>query len=117
MRLRVPPFANILREHGLEPAPDRNAKTTWKEFLSRHRDLMVAADFFTMEAWTGKRLTRLLVLFFIDLSSRKVEIAGVAREATGLFDKPGGSKSERCGRRLPGWEAMPDPRFGSVVHR
>ena len=30
-------IANILREHGLEPAPERHAKTTWKEFLSRHR--------------------------------------------------------------------------------
>jgi hypothetical protein len=45
-------IANILKEHGLEPAPDRNRKTTWKEFLSRHRDLIVAADFFTIEAWT-----------------------------------------------------------------
>jgi len=78
-------IANILREHGLEPAPERHAKTTWKEFLSRHRDLMVAADFFTIEAWTRKGLTRFLVLFFIDLSSRKVEIAGVAREANGLW--------------------------------
>jgi len=56
-------IANILRKHGLEPAPERNAKTTWKEFLSRHRDLMVAADFFTIEAWTRKGLTRFLVLF------------------------------------------------------
>ena len=45
---------------------------------------MVAADFFTIEAWTRKGLTRFLVLFFIDLASRKVQIAGVAREANGL---------------------------------
>jgi len=29
-------IANILKEHGLEPAPERERKTTWKEFLSRH---------------------------------------------------------------------------------
>ena len=29
-------IANILKKHGLEPAPERNRKTTWKEFLSRH---------------------------------------------------------------------------------
>ncbi len=29
-------IANILKEHGLGPAPERNRKTTWKEFLSRH---------------------------------------------------------------------------------
>ena len=78
-------IANILREHGLEPAPERERKTTWREFLSRHREVMVAADFFTIETWTRKGLTRLLVLFLIDLSSRRVEIAGVAREANGLW--------------------------------
>ena len=78
-------IANILREHGLEPAPERERKTTWREFLSRHREVIVAADFFTIEAWTRKGLTRLLVLFLIDLSSRRVEIAGVAREANGLW--------------------------------
>jgi len=78
-------IANLLKEHGLEPAPERERKTTWKEFLCRHRDVIVAADFFTLEAWTRKGLTRFLVLFLIDLSSRKVEIAGVAREANGLW--------------------------------
>jgi hypothetical protein len=45
-------IANILKEHGLEPAPKRERKTTWKEFLCRHRDVMVTADFFTLEAWS-----------------------------------------------------------------
>ena len=29
--------ANILKEHGIEPAPERNRRTTWKEFLAQHR--------------------------------------------------------------------------------
>ncbi len=29
-------IANILKEHGIEPAPERSRKTTWKEFLNRH---------------------------------------------------------------------------------
>jgi len=78
-------IANILKEHGLEPAPERNRKTTWKEFLARHREVIVAADFFTIEAWTHKGLTRFLVLFLIDLSSRRVEIAGAARQSKGLW--------------------------------
>jgi putative transposase len=68
-------IANILKEHGLEPAPERERKTTWKEFLSRHREVIAAADFFTVEAWTRQGLTRFLVLFLIDLSSRKVQVA------------------------------------------
>ena len=46
---------------------------------------MGAADFFAIEAWTRKGLTRLRVLFLIDLSSRRVEIAGVGREANRLW--------------------------------
>src|SRR5262245_57187711 len=50
-------IANILKRHGLEPAPDRIRKTTWKEFLSQHWELIVAADFFTNRgvdaAWTA----------------------------------------------------------------
>jgi len=50
-------IAAMLRRHGIEPAPERNQKTTWKEFLKRHWDLIVAADFFTIEVWTRKGLT------------------------------------------------------------
>jgi hypothetical protein len=50
-------IANILREHGLEPAPERKRKTTWREFLSRHWEAIVAADFFTVEVWTRSGLT------------------------------------------------------------
>ena len=42
-------IANILKQYGIEPAPERSRKTTWKEFLSRHFDqIVVAADFFTV---------------------------------------------------------------------
>lgn len=78
-------IANILKQHGIEPAPERNRKTTWKEFLSRHWELIVAADFFTIEVWTRHGLQRFIVLFFIELSTRKVEIAGIARVANGLW--------------------------------
>src|SRR5450759_2012317 len=75
--------ANILKEHGLEPAPERNRKTTWKEFLSRHWEVIVAADFFTVEVWTQSGRTRFLVLFLIDISTRRVEIAGIAPKQMG----------------------------------
>ena len=58
---------------------------TWKEFLKRPWELIVAADFFTVEVWTRRGLTRFLVLFFIDLETRKVEIAGIASRANGLW--------------------------------
>jgi transposase InsO family protein len=78
-------IAAILERHGMEPAPERSRKTTWKEFLSRHWEMIVATDFFTVEVWTRRGLQRFLVLFFIDLSTRKVEIAGIAPAANGLW--------------------------------
>ena len=78
-------IAEILSRHGIEPAPERSRKTTWKEFLSRQWELIVATDFFTVEVWTKRGLQRFMVLFFIDLATRKVEIAGIAQEANGLW--------------------------------
>ena len=77
--------AGILERHGIEPAPDRKRKTTWKEFLTQHWDAIVAADFFTVEVWTRKGLQRFVVLFFIELSSRKIEIGGIAPNPNGLW--------------------------------
>src|SRR5215218_10255795 len=48
--------ANILKRHGIEPAPERSRKTTWKEFLIQHWDMIVAADFFTVKVWTANGL-------------------------------------------------------------
>jgi len=44
--------ANILAEHGLEPAPARTKQTSWAEFLKAHWGSIAAMDFFTVEAWT-----------------------------------------------------------------
>lgn len=78
-------IGNILKRHGIEPAPERVRKTTWKEFLEQHWYQILASDFFTTEVWTSSGLTRFIVLFFIDLSSRRVEIGGIANSANGLW--------------------------------
>src|SRR5438034_11489741 len=78
-------IAEMLERDGIEPGPERSRKTTWKEFLSRHGELIVAADFFTVEVWTRRRLQRFIVLFFIELSTRKVVIAGIAASTNGLW--------------------------------
>jgi putative transposase len=73
-------IATILREHGMEPAPERLKKTTWAEFLKSHWDVLAAGDFFTVDVWTGHGLTRFAVRFIIELSTRRVEIAGIVSE-------------------------------------
>ena len=61
---------------GIRPAPERRQGTTWKEFIAAHREVLAAADFFTTEVWTLRGLMN-YVLFFIDLASRKVHVAGM----------------------------------------
>ena len=78
-------IADILKRHGIEPAPERSRKTTWKDFLKRHWDQIVATDFFTVEVWTPTGLQRLIVLFFMDLSTRRVELGGIARSPNGFW--------------------------------
>jgi putative transposase len=78
-------IAQILERQGIEPAPERIRKTTWKEFVSQHWEQIVATDFFTVEVWTRRGLQRFVVLFFMELSTRKVQIAGIASSANGLW--------------------------------
>ena len=59
---------NILKRHGIPPAPERKTTTTWKEFIRTHLDVLVATDFFTAEVWTLAGLVTYYVLFFIHLS-------------------------------------------------
>jgi putative transposase len=68
---------NILKRHGIPPAPERQTTTTRKEFIRTHLDVLVATDFFTAEVWTWYGLATYYVLFFIHLGSRKVYVAGV----------------------------------------
>jgi putative transposase len=61
-----------LRAAGLGPAGTRG-EMTWREFIRTHRQSLLAVDFFTVETiW----LQRLYVLFFIELGSRHVHVAG-----------------------------------------
>ena len=73
---------NILKRHGLVPAPERKTTTTWKEFIRTHLDVLVATDFFTAEVWTLSGLVTYYVLFFIHLGSRQLHIAGVTPHPT-----------------------------------
>ena len=77
----------ILREHGIEPNPDRPEKTTWNEFIKAHWDSLSAIDFFTKEVWTMKGLVKYMVLVVIDYKTRKVEIAGIIPQAYGDWMK------------------------------
>ena len=78
---------NILKRHGIEPAPEREKRSSWKTFLKAHWDVMTATDFFTVEVWTPRGLVTYYILFIIHLSTRAVHIAGVTTAPNGAFMK------------------------------
>jgi putative transposase len=78
---------NILKRHGLPPAPERKKTTTWREFIRSHMDVLVATDFFTTEVWTWCGLVTYYILFFLHVGSRRVHIAGVTPHPTAAWMK------------------------------
>ena len=70
---------NILRRHGIAPAPKRSQITTWKDFLAAHMNVLAGCDFFTVEVLTWRGLVTYYVLFFLHLESRRVSVAGITR--------------------------------------
>lgn len=70
---------NILIEYGVDPYKIRS-QDTWDQFLKRTFNTLWACDFFTKSVWTpfGRRLYT--VLFFINIKTRQVHLAGITKK-------------------------------------
>ena len=89
---------NILKAHGIEPAPERQRTTTWSTFLKAHWTQLAAIDFTTIEVWTKNGLVTFYLLFAMRLATRQVCFLGgmpnpggpwmaqMARNLTDAFD-------------------------------
>lgn len=76
---------NILKRHGIEPAPERSRETSWKEFLDRHWAQIITSDFFRRNPPNRSGLGPVLVLLgLMKLSTRRVDSAGTAGGMDGL---------------------------------
>jgi transposase InsO family protein len=69
--------ANMLKRHGIDPAPERGKRMPWSQFLKSHWEVLAAADFLTVEVWGLRGLVTYNVLFVIEISTRRVHFAGV----------------------------------------
>ncbi len=78
---------NILREHGIEPAPERKRQTTWKTFFKAHWDVLASIDFTTIEVWTKGGLVTYYVLFVMEVATRRVHFAGCTVNPTEAWMK------------------------------
>ncbi len=84
---------NILVANGFDPEPNSPQKTTWKDFIRSHWSVLAACDFFSVELLIKRKLVRCMVLFAMDLSTRRVEILGARSQ-------PNGSWMEQIARKI-----------------
>jgi hypothetical protein len=68
----------ILKDAGVEPAPERTS-STWAAFLRSQAHVIIAADFFETTTLSGARLS---VLAVIEHATRRVRILGVTAHPT-----------------------------------
>ena len=78
---------NILKQHGIEPAPVRERQSTWKTFLKSHWDVLAAIDFTTIEVWTKGGLVTYYLLFAMEVATRRVHFAGCTPNPNELWMK------------------------------
>lgn len=71
----------LLREAGIDPAPDR-AATTWAQFLRSQADELLAIDFIETVTLTGARM---YVLAVIEHASRRIRILGATAHPTDVW--------------------------------
>jgi putative transposase len=81
VRVSATAIRTTLHRHGLDPAP-RPTATTWRAFLRQQAAGILACDFFTVDT---AALRRLYVLFFIELDTRRVHLAGVTANPNGAW--------------------------------
>jgi putative transposase len=82
-RVSASSIRRVLRAHGLGPVPIRSgSSTSWRSFLRQQAHGILACDFFSVDTvW----LHRLYVLFFIELETRRVHLAGITAHPTGTW--------------------------------
>jgi putative transposase len=90
IRVSATSIRTLLRREGLGPSPRRSGPR-WSEFLRAQARGVLACDLFTVETLFLKTL---YVLFFIDLGTRRVHVAGVSANPTqpGSPSRPGTSR-------------------------
>jgi putative transposase len=73
---------NVLKRAGIVPAPQRRKNSNWRTFLRHYQQQMLACDFFTIETATLKTL---YILFFIELGTRQVHLAGCTEHPNAVW--------------------------------
>ena len=73
---------NVLKRRHVPPSTRRSKSSSWRSFLGHYAGQMIACDFLTVETI---RLRTLYILFFIELGTRRVYLAGCTAHPTSAW--------------------------------
>jgi len=75
-------IASLLRRHDIPPALQRAGSPAWQQLMRHYRHQLLASDFLTVETlW----LQTLYVLFFLEVGTRRVHVAGCTAHPTSAW--------------------------------
>ena len=77
-RLSKTNVKNILKANHIDPVPQRS-QDSWDSFMRRHFQTLWACDFFTKQVITALGPRMFFILFFINIRTRKVYVAGATQ--------------------------------------
>jgi transposase InsO family protein len=80
-RVSATAIKSVLRRHGVPPAP-RRAGLAWPAFLRAHATGLLACDFLAVET---VQLRLVYALFFLEVSTRRVVVAGCTAHPTAAW--------------------------------
>lgn len=73
---------NVLGRHDIVPAPVRYGSISWKTMMKHYKEQLLACDFFVVESLF---LHTFYVLFFLEIGTRRVHLAGVTANPNGQW--------------------------------
>lgn len=100
-RVRRSTIRDVLKRQHIPAVPLRTRQSsTWRAFLHQHQQQLLACDFFTVETL---RLKTLYVLFFIEIGTRRIHVAGCTAKPTAKSGRATGTPAhvENAGGRAP----------------
>jgi putative transposase len=99
LRVSATSVRSLLKRHEVPPAPRRSGPS-WRTFVRAQAQGVIACDFFTVDTvW----LRRFYVLFFIEIGTRRVHLAGVTENPNGPWttQQARNLTIDRCGPEWP----------------
>ena len=76
---------NILKRHGIPPAPERKKTMSWSEFIRIHMDVLGATGFFTNTVWSRMKLVISFLLVFVSVGHRTKHYTDMTTSLTTWF--------------------------------